>query len=199
MKFASFKCPICGGPLKGPNKEFLLKLLEYTCNNKACGTVLNQSYEATKSEYSEKIRLYDTTRKMDKTWIKHGGKAHTAQEWQLIAEGEEIPEIEETEVTPVAAPINDKAKEEEKEHDTIAVLLMVFGWLEIVAGIVLFFRLGVANIPAITWLFAGLTSGIFFFALARIIDSLKKISGQFSRFVDNTTILNKDIDASDQI
>ena len=210
MQIASFKCPICGGPLEGPKKEFLLKRLEYICKNKACRTVLIQSYNVEKSEYSDKISLYATELNKNKIWVKHGGKAHTAQEWQLIAEGGDVPEIAENEVNPVAAITNDKAEEEEKKHDTIAEILKILGWLNIIGGIVLFFILLPGRpeagyrwlfpkyIPAITWLFSGLISGVVFFALARIIDYSKQASNQLSRLLKNTIYLNKNTDISIQ-
>lgn len=181
MDTVSFNCPICGGPLEADEKRSIWgREIRYRCKNEKCKTVLSQVYDKSKSEYWDKIQLADTDLVKTEKWHNYGLQYHTAQEWQSISEGREKFGNSETVRKEVTA-------EAEKEHDPIAIALRVIGWLEIIGGVVLFIALLPGEpefgyrwlfakyVPAISWLFAGLVSGILFIAIARILDYLKEI------------------------
>lgn len=75
----------------------------------------------------------------------------------------------------------------ERENPLLAVLLGIFGLLEMIGGIVLCVKLwpGAAEtgyrwlfsayVPALTWLATGLVSGVVFFAFAAVVTYLVQI------------------------
>ena len=100
---------------------------------------------------------------------------------------------------------------EVRQYDSIAGTLAFFGVVQIIAGIILFISLLPGEpeagyvwlftkyVPAITWLFTGIISGLFFLAIARMISYLRTLSVQLA-FLQKVNIKPKmDIDDSNKV